>query len=109
MSMTSADNGVKVDHDSLQSMATDLRGSTDELTAAAHAAPPMPQVSTSADKVGHTLSEITKMAAGLIAFVEDTAGKIDASDGSYGQADNTSAEELQRQRQERQGQELGPD
>ncbi len=102
--MTSAEEGVKADHESLQSMATDLRGSTDQLTDAAQETPPMPQVSTSAEKVGHTLSEITKTAAGLIASVEETAGKIDASDGSYGQADNTSADELQRQ-----GEELGPD
>ena len=94
--MTSAEDGVKADHESLQGMAADLQSSTNQLTDAAQAPPPMPQVSTSAEKVGHTLSEITKTAAGLIASVEDTAGKIDASDGSYGQADNISAEELQR-------------
>lgn len=102
--MTSADNGVTADHESLQGMATDLRSSTDQLADAAQDVPPMPQVSTSADKVGHTLSEITKTCAGLIASVQDAAGKIDASDGSYGQADNTSADELQQQ-----GENLGPD
>ncbi|MBA8826640.1 methyl-accepting chemotaxis protein [Saccharopolyspora lacisalsi] len=102
--MTSAGDGIETDHEKLRSMASDLRSSTDKLTKAAQAVPPAPKVSTSAEQVGHTLSEITKTAAGLIAGLEDTAGKIDASDGSYGQVDNTNADDLQRQAED-----LGPD
>lgn len=87
---------VKADRESLRSMANALRASTDQLAGAAKTMPAMPQVSTSAEKVGFTLSEITKTAAGLIASVNDAAAKIDASDGSYGQVDNTNADDLRR-------------
>lgn len=95
--MTNAGDGIKADHESLRAMADALRTSTDTLADTAKTMPSMPQVSTSAEKVGHTLSEITKTAGGLLASVEDTAHKIDASDGSYGQVDNTNADHLQRQ------------
>lgn len=37
---------------------------------------------------------ITKAAAGLMAQAEQTASQIDASDGSYGETDNTAATDL---------------
>ncbi len=102
--MTSAGDGITADHELLQQMADELRTSISGLDGVARSAPTMPEVTTSANKVGHTLSEITKTVAGVVAGVEDTAGKIDASDGSYGQVDNTNAADLQRQAKQ-----LGPD
>ncbi len=89
-------DGIKADRESLRAMANALRASNDQLVGTAKTMPAMPQVSTSAEKVGFTLSEITKTAAGLIAGVEDTANKIDASDGSYGQVDNANAADVRR-------------
>lgn len=77
-------------------MAGQLRNSAEGMNGTAEAAPETPQVSTSAERVGHTLSEITKTVAGLIAGVEQTAGKIDASDGGYGQTENRSATDIRR-------------
>lgn len=94
--MSSAGDGITVDRESLRAMADALRTSTDKLADTATPMPAMPQVSTSADKVGHTLSEITKTVAGLVAGVEDTANRIDAGDGSYGKVDNANADHLQR-------------
>ena len=85
---------VKADRDQLAAMADQLRDSTTDLEATAKSVPPMPEVSVSADKVSYTLSAITKAAAGLMAQVEQTASQIDASDGSYGDTDNTAATDL---------------
>ncbi|MHA6800616.1 hypothetical protein [Bounagaea algeriensis] len=89
-----AGDGIHVEQSGLRSMARTLRSSTDDLGELASSMPDMPEVSTSAEKVGHTLSEITRTAAALAASVEDTAGKIDVADGSYGEVDNTGAEQL---------------
>lgn len=85
---------VKADREQLAAMANQLRDSTTDLEATAKSAPPMPGVSVSAEKVGYTLSTITKAAAGLMAQVEQTASQIDSSDGSYGETDNTAATDL---------------
>lgn len=85
---------VKADREQLAAMANQLRGSTADLESTAKSAPPMPGVSMSAEKVGYTLSTITKAVAGLIAQVGHTASQIDASDGSYGETDNTAATDL---------------
>lgn len=85
---------VKADREQLAAMANQLRGATTDLETTANSAPPMPGVSVSAEKVGYTLSTITKAAAGLIAQVEHTASQIDASDGSYGETDTTAAADL---------------
>lgn len=85
---------VKADREQLAAMAGQLRDSTTDLEATAKSVPPMPEVSVSADKVSHTLSAITKAAAGLMAQAEQTASQIDASDGSYGETDNTAATDL---------------
>lgn len=87
---------VKADGEHLAEMASRLRESTTGLEGAAKSVPPMPEVSVSADKVSHTLTEITKTVAGLMAGVEQTASEIDASDGSYGEIDNTAATDLKR-------------
>ncbi len=87
---------VKADRERLAAMANQLRESTTDLEGAAKSVPPMPEVSVSADKVSHTLTEITKTVAGLMAGVEQTASQIDASDGSYGETDNTAVSELER-------------
>lgn len=86
---------VHVGQEQLRQMASALRNSTDQLDSAAKRAPDMPEVSTSADKMSHTLGELSQAAAGLIATIEEVAGKIDASDGSYGDVDNRNAERLQ--------------
>ncbi|QGK69224.1 hypothetical protein GIY23_06470 [Allosaccharopolyspora coralli] len=88
---------VRVGQEQLRQMASALRSSTDELDSAAKNAPGMPEVSTSADKMSHTLGELSQAAAGLIATIEEVAGKIDASDGSYGDVDNRNAERLQKE------------
>jgi len=85
---------VKADREQLAAMANQLRGATADLESTAKSAPPMPEVSVSAEKVGYTLSTITKAAAGLVAQIEHTASEIDASDGSYGETDNTAAADL---------------
>lgn len=85
---------VHVGHEQLRRMASALRTSTDELDSAAKTVPDMPDVSSSADKVSHTLQELSQVAAGLIATIDEVAGKIDASDGSYGDVDNRNAEQL---------------
>lgn len=90
-------DGVKTDPESLGRMAAQLRDSTSGLDGAAKASPPMPSVTISSERVGHTLSEITRTVAGLLAGVEDTAGKIDASDGSYAEVDNEAGVQLQQQ------------
>lgn len=89
-----ANNGMKADPEGLQQMASQLRASTSRLDAVAEAAPPMPEVTISSDKVGHTLSEIMKTAGAIAAGVEDVANKIDASDGSYAETDNRNSEDL---------------
>ncbi len=97
-------NGIKADPESLREMAGQLRDSASSLESSANSAPPVPEVTTSSENVGHTLSEITKTVAGLMAGVHQTAGQIDASDGSYGETDNTAAHDI-----ERSGRNLGPD
>lgn len=92
-----AADGIEADSESLRQMATQLRDSTSGLDGAAKSSPPMPNVTISSDRVGHTLSEITKTVGGLIAGVEDTASKIDASDGSYAQVDNDAGVQFQQQ------------
>lgn len=87
---------VKADREQLTGMAGALRDSTSELDSSAKTDPPMPEVSVSADKVGHTLSELTKTVGGLVAAVHQTADKIHASSGSYGEVDNHAADELRR-------------
>lgn len=74
-----------------------MRSSTDGLDSAAKSAPAMPEVSTSAEKVSYTLGELSQAAAGLIATIDEVAGKIDASDGSYGEVDNRNAEQLRKE------------
>lgn len=88
---------VHVGHEQLRGMASALRSSTDRLDSAAKSAPAMPEVSTSAEKVSYTLGELSQAAAGLIATVDEVAGKIDASDGSYGEVDNRNAEQLRKE------------
>lgn len=92
-----AADGIEVDSESLRQMATQLRDSTSGLDGNAESSPPMPKVTISSDQVGYTLSEISKMIGGLIAGVEDTAGKVDASDGSYAHVDNEAGVQFQQQ------------
>ncbi|GAB3283529.1 hypothetical protein [Parasphingorhabdus pacifica] len=92
-----AGDEVHVAHDQVRQMASALRSSTDELDSAAKNAPDMPEVSTSAEKMSHTLGKLSQAAAGLIATIDEVAGKIDASDGSYGDVDNRNAEQLRKE------------
>lgn len=88
--------GTSVDTAALQNMTNQLRESTSALDAVGSTEPPLPVVTTSSDKVGETLSEIMKAAAGLMAGAHDAADQIHASDGSYGQIDNDAGEGLRR-------------
>ena len=88
---------VHVGHEQVRQMASTLRSSTDELGEAAKDAPDMPEVSTSAEQMSRTLSELSQAAAGLGAAIDEVADKINASEGSYGEVDNQSAEQLQRE------------
>ncbi|SDK26411.1 hypothetical protein SAMN04487820_10631 [Actinopolyspora mzabensis] len=92
-----SENGIRADRDRLRGMASALRSSTDKLDAAANDAADMPQVSTSAEKVSHTLGELSKTAAAVIAAIDEIARDIDASDGSYGELDNRNAERLRKE------------
>ncbi|MBE9374810.1 hypothetical protein IQ251_10175 [Saccharopolyspora sp. HNM0983] len=94
---------VHVSHEQVRQMASGLRNSTDQLDDAAGGSPDMPEVSTSAEKMSHTLSVLSEAAAGLIATVEEIAGKIDASDGSYGDVDNRNAQDLQKEYSDKYG------
>ncbi len=85
---------VTADSDGLRQMASQLRASTSGIEEAAKSVPDMPEVTTSSDKVGHTISEIMKTTAAVVAGVEDIANKIDANDGSYAQTDNQNADDL---------------
>ncbi|MHA6802795.1 hypothetical protein [Salinifilum ghardaiensis] len=88
---------VQVGHEQVRQMASALRSSTDELESAAKSSPGMPEVSSSAEWMSNTLGELSEAAAGLLATVDEVAGKIDASDGSYGDVDNRNAERLQKE------------
>lgn len=83
-----------VDREKLAGMSSQFTNSTKGLDDVASSAPPMPRVSTSADKVGHTLGVIAEAVAGTMGSVKHTASQIDASDGSYGDAENKATTEL---------------
>lgn len=85
-------NEMNVEPERLKQMAGKLRSSTSGLEGAAESMPPPPEVTITSDKVGYTLSEITKTAAAVAAGAQDIAGKIDASDSSYAEVDNRNAD-----------------
>jgi len=86
---------VRADRDQLAAMAARLDESTDGLRQAAKSDAPMPEVSVSADFVGHTLAELTKTIGALTAAVQHTASEIHAGNGSYGEVDNAAIDHLQ--------------
>lgn len=87
-------DGLKTEPERLREMAGQLKASTDALSGTGQSAPPPPEVTTSSERVGHTLTEIMNGVAALTTAVQDTSSKIDASDGSYAESDNRSVEGL---------------
>ncbi len=84
-------DSVLADQDGLRSLVTVLRDGADELSTAARPGPGAPDVGRSSANVGAALSAIMKSAALLIAQSQDSAGKINTSNGAYGNADNQTA------------------
>jgi hypothetical protein len=87
-------DGIKANPGQLQGMAGQLRSGAEGLDGVADASPPPPEATTSNEKVGHTLAEIMKATGALVAGMHETADKIDASDGSYGDMDNQNASDI---------------
>lgn len=87
-------DGLKADPDGLRRMATALRESTSGVDALSKSVPQTPEVTISSKPVGDTIAELLKLTGAIVAGVEDIANKIDASDGSYAEVDNRSAEDL---------------
>lgn len=95
--MTEPGGGVKSDSQGLRGMAEALRSSTQGVQGLAHDKPPMPEVTISSEKLGYTVSEILKAMAGLGTNVEQVAGKIDVTDGSYAETDNHAEQRFNQQ------------
>lgn len=87
-------DGIKADPEQLKGMAGELSKGPQGLQELAKSSPPPPQVTSSSDKVGYALSEIMRAAGALIAGMDDTASKIHASNGSYGETDNQNARDI---------------
>ena len=82
---------VLADPDGLRGLVTVLRNGADDLSTAATPAPAAPDAGRSSANVGAALSAIAKSAAMLIAQSQDSANKINLSNGAYGNADNQTA------------------
>lgn len=67
--MTGSD--FEVDAERLRTMSAKLSESVTELHAAGEEHPPLPEASTSSERVGYTLSEITRTVGAIIAGVEE--------------------------------------
>jgi hypothetical protein len=89
-----SDGVIRADSAGLQALASELRHGVSGLAEAGRAAPPAPNAGASSARVAATLAAILDETAGVVAGVENTAAKIDASDGSYGEVDNRSATEF---------------
>lgn len=87
---------VKADPERLERMAAQLRESTSAVDQPARSVPEMPEVTTSGEPVSYTISELMRTIGALAAGAQETADKIDASGGSYGQVDNRNADDLGR-------------
>ncbi|MGH3940876.1 MAG: hypothetical protein ACRDTG_20010 [Pseudonocardiaceae bacterium] len=85
-----------VDLDGVRTLAGRLHQGISTLGDAARSVAPGADAGLSSAKVGVTLALIVQFAAGLIIRVEDTVGKIHASDGSYRDVDNLTGAELRR-------------
>lgn len=95
--MTEGD-GFHIDHEGLQGLADELRNVATQLERAAKSPPPMPEVTVSSQKVGDTLSTITKTAAALIAGAHKNADDVHACDGTYKTVENDNIERMQHER-----------
>jgi len=84
-------DSVLADPGGLRGLVTVLRNGADDLSTAAVPAPVAPDAGRSSANVGAALSAIAKSAALLIAQSQDSANKINANNGSYGNADNQTA------------------
>ena len=89
-------DGVKADPEHLRQLATRLHQAASALDGVIGSVPPMPEVTTSSEKVSYTVSEIMKAAGALMTGVGETADKVHESDGSYGEIDNRNAEDIGR-------------
>jgi Ca2+-binding RTX toxin-like protein len=82
------DNRLVADRDGLARLSAQLRNGADKLTDAALPASDAPDVGRSSANVGVALSAVVRSMALLVAQSQRTASKINASNGSYGDADN---------------------
>lgn len=89
-------DGFKADPDGLRALARQLRDGLSEVAEMAPTAPPAPNAGASSSTVGAALAAILEATAGLVSRVQDTADKIDVTDGSYGDVDNQTATDFGR-------------
>lgn len=94
--MIMTDDGFLVDRADVRALASELQNSVSGLNEAVGHGPPAPNAGSSSAKVADTLASVVRAIAGLIASVENTASKIHASDGSYGDIDNRVETDLRR-------------
>jgi hypothetical protein len=83
-----AGNSVVAHHDGLLDLSAVLRNGAGDLADAALPVAEAPDVGRSSANVGAALSAIVRSMALLIAQSQDAAGKVNANNGAYGNAEN---------------------
>lgn len=83
-----ANGPVRVDPGGLRDLAGRLREGASGLGGPASSVPDAPNAGVSSGKVSGALEAILRSSAGLVSTMDESAAKIDASDGSYGSVEN---------------------
>ncbi|GDY33885.1 hypothetical protein [Gandjariella thermophila] len=81
--------GYSYDPARLTDIAGKLRDGAKALADTARSAPPSPDAGTSSAVVGEALKALVRAGATAVARMDDVAGKVHASQGSYDTVENT--------------------